>query len=164
MEENYSKEIKNIIEFMWKNYEITIIMGNKIENNKNILGTFTNFPIKSRVKLKIINIDLAHIKLFISEKNIESGKFFVLLHEIGHFLLDKSRYIQKEEYADFLACLLAKKILTKNEFLSFFKKHSTNLISSQIFQIESDFKRELIEMAELFFYNYIKFLKSKGEL
>lgn len=164
MEENYSKILKNIIEFMWKNYGISIIISSEIESNKNILGRFVSVHVESRIKFKSINIDLNNIKSITLEKNMESGKLFVVLHEVGHFILDKSRYIQKEEYADMLACLLAKKILKKDEFLNFFKSHWNQLILHQTLEIDVACKRELIEISELFFYKYTKYLKSRGEL
>lgn len=162
--ENFTKILKSIIEFMWKDYGISIVISDDIENNKNILGTFTTIPIESRTKLKNINVDLKNLRSIVSEKNLESAKLFVVLHEVGHFLLDKSRYIQKEEYADLLACLIAKKILTKYEFLSFFKISRDNLFLCQIFQIEDEYKSELIEISDLFYYKYQKHLKLRGEL
>lgn len=164
MEANYSKILKNIIEFMWKSYGVSIIMSTGIEIDKNILGKFVKIPVESRIDFKSINIDLNNIELTIPKKDIESGKFFVVLHEIAHFLLDKSGYIQKEDYADMLACLLAKKLLNKKEFLSFFKSHLNKLISCQILEIGDKPKKELIEINELFFYKYTKYLKLRGEL
>lgn len=164
IEEKYSKTLRNIIEFMWKNYEISITISNEIGNNINILGRYSSAHIESRKILKNINVDLTNIKLAVSKDNIEQGKLFVMLHEVGHFFLDKSGYIQKEEYADLLACLLAKKILDENEFKKFLKSNWSQLIPDQIFKIEDEYKNELIEISNLFLYKYTKYLKSKGEL
>lgn len=160
----YSKEGKNIIEFMWKSYGISILISIELENDKNILGKFVNAPIEGRTKFRSINIALNNIKSVVSEEDVESAKLFVVLHEVGHFLLDKSGYIQKEEYADFLACLLAKKLLSKHEFLNFIKSHGDHLIPHQIMQIENTIRDELFEISELFFYKYKKYIKLRGEL
>lgn len=147
--------IKSLTEFMWKKYNTSICFISEEINDKNILGQYQSYGKEKREKKKKIFINLSNI-------NDETVKKFVLLHEIGHFLLEKANFIQKEEYADFLGYYLMKKfILEKNKIItsSFIKE--LNLMP--IFFIEEDIKKELTNIGELFCYSYFKYLRGEKE-
>lgn len=151
MIENNSFILKKFIEFMWKKYNVSICFVSENLNKKNVLGKYLSYNKEIREKEKII---------FINLKNIDDSttKIFVLLHEVGHFLLEKSKFIQKEEYADFLGYYLMKKFnIEKNSILKseFIKK--LNLVP--IFLLDENIKKELKNIGKLFCYSYFKFLK-----
>lgn len=151
MIENKSFILKDFIEFMWKKYNVSICFISESVDEKNILGEYLSYNKEKREKEKII---------FINIKNIDDHvtKIFVLLHEVGHFLLEKSKFIQKEEYADFLGYYLMKKFnIEKTSILNSKFIEKLNLIST--FLLEENVKKELIDIGKLFCYSYFKFLK-----
>lgn len=147
---NNSFVLKKFIEFMWKKYNTSICFFSKEISDKNILGEYISY---SEEKRKVVFINLENI-------DDEITKLFVLFHEIGHFLLEKSNFIQKEEYADFLGYYILKEFHVEKDNISsskFIKK--MNLIS--IFLLEKDIKKELINIGKLFCYSYKKYLKGE---
>ena len=88
---NNSFVLKKFIEFMWKKYNTSICFFSKEISDKNILGEYISYSEEKREKRKVVFINLENI-------DDEITKLFVLFHEIGHFLLEKSNFIQKEEY------------------------------------------------------------------
>lgn len=155
MKKNNNFLLKNFIEFMWKKYNTSVCFVSEKTNEKNILGEYLRYDKEKREKKKIIFINLENI-------SDEVSKIFVLFHEVGHFLLEKSNFIQKEEYADFLGYYLMKKIyLDKDILLSseFIKK--MNLVPMLL--LEKNIKNDLTDIGKLFCYSYIKFLKNEGE-
>ena len=143
--------LKDFIEFMWKKYNVSICFISENMGDKNILGKYLSYDKEKREKEKVI---------FINIENIDDNttKIFVLLHEVGHFLLEKSKFIQKEEYANFLGYYLMRKFNIEKENISnskFIKK--LNLVL--IFLLEENIRRELLDIGKLFCYSYFKFLK-----
>lgn len=148
--------LKEFIEFMWKKYNTSICFLVEEINNKNILGEYISYAEEKRERKKIIFVNLKNI-------DDEVTKTFVLFHEVGHFILEKSNFVQKEEYADFLGYYFLKKFyIEKTEILNskFIKK--MNLIS--IFLLEKNIKKELINIGKLFCYSYKKYLKGEEYL
>lgn len=143
--------LKNFIEFMWKKYNTSICFFSEEITEKNILGQYMSYFKEKREKRKMIFINLKNI-------DNEETKIFVLFHEIGHFLLEKSSFIQKEEYADFLGYYFLKKFyIGENNIFS--SKFIEKLNLKSIFLIEKDIKKELINIGKLFCYSYFKFLE-----
>ena len=142
--------LKKFIEFMWKKYNTSICFISEEVNNKNILGEYISYNKEKREKNKIIFVNLKNI-------DDEMIKIFVLFHEVGHFLLDKSSFIQKEEYADFLGYYLLKEFYSreKNNILSSKFVDKMNLTS--IFLIEKNVKKDLIIIGKLFYHSYYNF-------
>ena len=150
---NNSFVLKKFIEFMCKKYNTSICFFSKEISDKNILGEYISYSEEKREKRKVVFINLENI-------DDEITKLFVLFHEIGHFLLEKSNFIQKEEYADFLRYYILKEFHVVKDNISsskFIKK--MNLIS--IFLLEKDIKKELINIGKLFCYSYKKYLKGE---
>lgn len=151
MIENNSFVLKKFIEFMWKKYNVSICFVSDNLNEKNVLGKYLSYNKEIREKERII---------FINLKNIDDSttKIFVLLHEVGHFLLEKSKFIQKEEYADFLGYYLMKEFnIEKNSILK--SKFIKKLNLAPIFLLDENIKKELLDIGKLFCYSYFKFLK-----
>ena len=145
--------LKEFIEFMWKKYNTSICFLSEEINDKNILGEYISYAKERREKRKTILVNLENI----SNENI---KLFVLFHEIGHFLLEKSNFIQKEEYADFLGYYILKELCVEKKGIlnsKFIKE--MNLFS--IFLLEKSAKKELINIGKLFCYSYKKYLKGE---
>lgn len=145
--------LKEFIEFMWKKYNTSICFFSEEIDDKDTLGEYISYPEKKREKRKVIFINLENI-------SDETTKLFVLFHEIGHFLLEKSNFIQKEEYADFLGYYILKEFhVKKDNILSSKFIREMNLIS--IFLLEKEIKKELINIGKLFCYSYKKYLKGE---
>lgn len=145
--------LKEFIEFMWKKYDISICFLSEKIDNEEILGEYISYAKKERERKKIIFVNLENI-------DDEITKIFVLFHEVGHFLLEKSNFLQKEEYANFLGYYILKEFhIEKYDILSskFIKK--MNLIS--IFSLDKSTKKELINIGKLFCYSYKKYLNRK---
>lgn len=143
--------LKDFIEFMWRKYNVSICFVSENMDEKNILGKYLSYNKEKREKEKTI---------FINIRNIDDDvtKIFVLLHEVGHFLLEKSRFIQKEEYADFLGYYLMKKFnIEKNSILN--SKFIEKLNLTLMFLLDENIKKELLDIGNLFCYSYFKFLK-----
>ena len=133
MIENNSFVLKKFIEFMWKKYNVSICFISENLNEKNVLGKYLSYSKEIREKEKII---------FINLKNIDDSttKIFVLLHEVGHFILEKSKFIQKEEYADFLGYYLIKEFnIEKNNILK--SKFIKKLNLAPIFLLDENIKK-----------------------
>lgn len=138
---------------MWKKYNTPICFLSEEINDKKILGEYISYIKEKREKRKIIFINLKNTK-------DEITKMFVLFHEIGHFLLEKSNFIQKEEYADFLGYYILKEFhVEENDLLSSKFIKEMNLIS--IFLLEKNVKKELINIGKLFCYSYKKYLEGE---
>lgn len=145
-----SSLFKNLIEFMWIKYSIPIIFSSEENKNKNILGQYRIYLKETTPKNKKIIINLNNI-------NDENLIIFVLLHEIGHFILEKNKITQNENYADFLAYYLLRQLSKKNLFLSSNLFENLNLIP--IFFIHSKIKRKLIQLGKIYYYDYLNYLK-----
>ena len=99
MKDNINEIIKNIIEFMWKEYGVIIVFSNEKLIEKTQLAFYKSMIIEKREKLDIIKVNLENIHDYKKELGIDETKLFVLLHEISHFLLLKAKYKQQEIYA-----------------------------------------------------------------
>lgn len=163
MEDTYVKNFKRIIEFMWKEHKIPILIDGQNEIS-HIYGCFGIEKSKGRERKQAILLNIANINERIKdEKNRNIIKLQVLLHEIGHFLLEKARYAQREEYADFLSLKIASNILEEKDFRAFYMICIFKVNWVDILKIESNYKEELQDISTLFCYQYKKYLmKEEG--
>ena len=118
MKDNINEIIKNIIEFMWKEYGVIIVFSNEKLIEKSQLAFYKSMIIEKREKLDIIKVNLNNINSYKKDSGINETKLFVLLHEISHFLLLKAKYKQQEIYADLIAYFIIQELIFKENFIN----------------------------------------------
>lgn len=146
--------IFKLTSFMWSNFNV---LTNSIDKLPlKIYGTFMTIPVDSREKVYYINIDMNKVNHYPIDER-ESIFIYILLHEIGHFLLEKSNFIQKEEYADYLALFLLKNLFNIKINNNLFKNMNKNFNIYKSFFIDQKVKDDLSLIGSLFIYKFNKF-------
>ncbi|MGL4997547.1 MAG: hypothetical protein ACRC5T_00950 [Cetobacterium sp.] len=141
---------------MKEKYKVKIYMGNL--QKLNTLGIYGKEFLEKREYFEFIKLDKKKI-LYISEiKNMstETVLYFLLFHEIGHFLLEKAKYIQKEEYADYLSVYLMRNMIDKEKLEI---KKIKVLLEVNMFKIKKEIEDELKDIADLFIHLYQKYYR-----
>ncbi|MBC2853467.1 hypothetical protein [Cetobacterium sp. 2G large] len=140
-----------LIDFINKKYNVKIYLNN---NKKNKLGVYLKYIQNKNEKFELIKLCKKKLLESSYELNLSLDilTFFVLFHEIGHMLIEKSKIIQNEEYASYIAIKLLSQlnICTQNEM---------NEISNYFnnFEVISEKRKcELEVLAELFSYSLKK--------
>lgn len=151
IEDNF---IFKLTSFMWSNFNVLTNSTNKLP--LKTYGTFMTISIDSRKKVSYINIDMSKVSHY-STSEREKMFTYILLHEIGHFLLEKSNFIQKEEYANYLAIFLLKNLLDIKINDNFLKNVNKNFNIYGSFFIDEKIKEELSSIGNLFVYKFNKF-------
>ena len=155
MKERSCEEIIfNITKLLWKKYNIITKINEELPNL--IYGSYITIELESRKKMSYINIDLKKIRLNCCDLEMSEMFLYTLLHETGHFLLEKSKYIQKESYANYAACFLMQALLGKPFFLKILKKLKNHFMLHEVLVLSKESKSELNEICSLFLYIYKK--------
>ena len=160
MKININETIKNIIELVWKEYELIIIFSNENLKEKDELASYGSMKVEKREKLEIIKINLDNINYYKKHSGVKETKLFVLLHEIGHFLLVKAKYIQKEIYADLIAYFIMQEFISELDFINVISSISELIDFKSFSKIDENIKKDLKDISKLFVYKYKKFLKN----
>ena len=158
-EDNINEIIKNIIEFMWKEYGVIIVFSNEKLIEKTQLAFYKSMIIEKREKLDIIKVNLENIHDYKKELGIDETKLFVLLHEISHFLLLKAKYKQQEIYADLIAYFIIQELISKENFINIISNISELIDFKNFSKINESISEDLKDISKLFIYKYKKFLK-----
>ena len=159
MKDNINEIIKNIIEFMWKEYGVIIVFSNEKLIEKNQLGLYKSIIIEKREKLDIIKVNLNNINSYKKDLGINETKLFVLLHEIAHFLLLKAKYKQQEIYADLIAYFIIQELIFKENFINIISNILELIDFENFSKIDESISKDLKDISKLFIYKYRKFLK-----
>ena len=159
MKDNINEIIKNIIEFMWKEYGVIIVFSNEKLIEKNQLAFYKSIIIKKREKLDIIKVNLNNINSYKKDLGINETKLFVLLHEIAHFLLLKAKYKQQEIYADLIAYFIIQELIFKENFINIISNILELIDFENFSKIDESISKDLKDISKLFIYKYRKFLK-----
>ena len=159
MKDNINEIIKNIIEFMWKEYRVIIVFSNEKLIEKTQLAFYKSMIIEKREKLDIIKVNLENIHDYKKELGIDETKLFVLLHEISHFLLLKAKYKQQEIYADLIAYFIIQELIFKENFINIISNISELIDFKNFSKINESISEDLKDISKLFIYKYKKFLK-----
>lgn len=160
----YSYHVKKTIEFLWQEYDLSIQFNYNDDFSSFILGFY---------RRRYFNKIKMQEDIFVLKKNIEQSFkgeqkdfaiLFVLFHEVGHFIIEKTKYEQKEEYANFIAYEILKQILSKRRFFS----NVTTLLSLTA-ETEKDYiplrtRKSLKEKIQVYVYRYEKFLKKEKKI
>ena len=146
MKDNINEIIKNIIEFMWKEYGVIIVFSNEK-------------LIEKREKLDIIKVNLNNINSYKKDLGINETKLFVLLHEISHFLLLKAKYKQQEIYADLIAYFIIQELIFKENFINIISNILELIDFENFSKIDESISKDLKDISRLFIYKFRKFLK-----
>ena len=159
MKDNINEIIKNIIEFMWKEYGVIIIFSNEKLIEKTQLAFYKSMIIEKREKLDIIKVNLNNINSYKKDSGINETKLFVLLHEIAHFLLLKAKYKQQEIYADLIAYFIIQELIFKENFINIISNILELIDFENFSKIDESISKDLKDISRLFIYKFRKFLK-----
>lgn len=159
MKDNINEIIKNIIEFMWKEYRVIIVFSNEKLIEKSQLAFYKSMIIEKREKLDIIKINLNNINSYKKDSGINETKLFVLLHEISHFLLLKAKYKQQEIYADLIAYFIIQELIFKENFINIISNILELIDFENFSKIDESISKDLKDISRLFVYKFRKFLK-----
>ena len=159
MKDNINEIIKNIIEFMWKEYGVIIVFSNEKLIEKTQLAFYKSMIIEKREKLDIIKINLNNINSYKKDSGINETKLFVLLHEISHFLLLKAKYKQQEIYADLIAYFIIQELIFKENFINIISNILELIDFENFSKIDESISKDLKDISRLFVYKFRKFLK-----
>ena len=107
-----------------------------------------------------MKINLDNINYYKKHSGVKETKLFVLLHEIGHFLLVKAKYIQKEIYADLIAYFIMQEFISELDFINVISNISELIDFKSFSKIDENIKKDLKDISKLFVYKYKKFLKN----
>lgn len=159
MKDNINEIIKNIIEFMWKEYGVIIVFSNEKLIEKSQLAFYKSMIIEKREKLDIIKVNLNNINSYKKDSGINETKLFVLLHEISHFLLLKAKYKQQEIYADLIAYFIIQELIFKENFINIISNILELIDFENFSKIDESISKDLKDISRLFIYKFRKFLK-----
>ena len=159
MKDNINEIIKNIIEFMWKEYGVIIVFSNEKLIEKSQLAFYKSMIIEKREKLDIIKVNLNNINSYKKDSGINETKLFVLLHEISHFLLLKAKYKQQEIYADLIAYFIIQELIFKENFINIISNILELIDFENFSKIDESISKYLKDISRLFIYKFRKFLK-----
>ena len=159
MKDNINEIIKNIIEFMWKEYGVIIVFSNEKLIEKSQLAFYKSMIIEKREKLDIIKVNLNNINSYKKDSGSNETKLFVLLHEISHFLLLKAKYKQQEIYADLIAYFIIQELIFKENFINIISNILELIDFENFSKIDESISKDLKDISRLFIYKFRKFLK-----
>lgn len=148
------EDILKITNFVYNKYgTLTSFMMEYSDKN---LGYYSTIKTKRRDEVESIYINTKKIEKISKLQGIdyEYLLLFVLLHEVGHFLLNKARYCQKESYADYCSLYIMKKIFNYEKSKL---KRLINFIEIDTFIIPNEEREELEDVCNLFVHQYKKF-------
>lgn len=144
-----------ILNFLKERYKLKVYFTNK--RNKMNLGIYIKYFEKKEFSYELIKLYKKELIILASEANISLKclNYFVLFHEVGHFLIEKSNVVQREEYADYIAIYLMKEF----ELVSKLEVDEINSLLNKINQNNNEVVIKLEELATIFIYTYKKFYK-----
>ena len=130
MKDNINEIIKNIIEFMWKEYGVIIVFSNEKLIEKTQLAFYKSMIIEKREKLDIIKVNLENIHDYKKELGID---------EIAYFIIQE--------------------LISKENFINIISNISELIDFKNFSKINESISEDLKDISKLFIYKYKKFLK-----
>lgn len=150
------KKLFLILNFLKEKYNLKVYFSNKRKEKK--LGVYIKYFEKRDFTHELIKVYKKELIKFAYEEttSLKCLNYFVLFHEVGHFLIEKSNIIQKEEYADYIALYLMREfeVISKLEF-----DKTNHLVNEMKQKQNNEVILRLEELATIFVYTYKKFYR-----
>lgn len=150
------RELFLILNFLKERYKLKVYFANK--KNRIRLGVYIKYFEEKKFNYELIKIYKKNLIIQAHKINISLKclNYFILFHEVGHFLIEKSNVIQKEEYADYIALCLMREfgVVSKLEL-----DKINNLLNEMNQKKNNEVILRLEELVTIFIYTYKKFYR-----